>query len=42
LIDRYGAAHGAQVRQAEAFEVSQYGAPQMPDALCWLFPFVLQ
>jgi hypothetical protein len=30
LIDRYGAAHGAQVRHAEAFEVSAYGAPQTP------------
>jgi hypothetical protein len=42
LIASYGAAHGAQVRHAEAFEVSEYGAPPGPDALHWLFPFLPQ
>jgi hypothetical protein len=42
LISLYGATHGAQVRHAEAFEVSEYGAPPGPDALRWLFPFMPQ
>jgi hypothetical protein len=42
LINLYGAAHGAQVRHAEAFEVSEYGARPTPDAFRWLFPFVPQ
>jgi LmbE family N-acetylglucosaminyl deacetylase len=40
LINLYGEAHGAQVHRAEAFEVSEYGAPMTPDAFQWLFPFV--
>ena len=27
LAERYGAAHAAQVRHAEAFEISEYGSP---------------
>src|SRR2546421_2025686 len=40
LIGLYGEAHGARVRFAEAFEVSEYGAPLTPEAFQWLFPFV--
>jgi LmbE family N-acetylglucosaminyl deacetylase len=42
LINLYGETHGAQVRHAEAFEVSEYGAPLTPDAFQRLFPFVPQ
>jgi hypothetical protein len=42
LISLYGATHGAQVRHAEAFEVSEYGARLTPDAFQWLFPFAPQ
>jgi hypothetical protein len=42
LISLYGAAHGAQVRHVEAFEVSEYGARLTPDAFQWLFSFVPQ
>jgi N-acetylglucosamine malate deacetylase 1 len=42
LINLYGEAHGAQVRHAEAFEVSEYGAPLTSDAFQRLFPFVPQ
>jgi LmbE family N-acetylglucosaminyl deacetylase len=42
LISLYGTTHGAQVRHAEAFEVSEYGARLTPDTFLWLFPFVPQ
>jgi len=32
LTDLYGAEHGGRVRHAEAFEISEYGAPLTPEA----------
>jgi LmbE family N-acetylglucosaminyl deacetylase len=40
LFDLYGPERGAQVRHAEAFEVSEYGAPLTPEARGRLFPFL--
>jgi LmbE family N-acetylglucosaminyl deacetylase len=40
LVDLYGREHGMQVRHAEAFEVSEYGAPLTPEARIRLFPFL--
>jgi LmbE family N-acetylglucosaminyl deacetylase len=39
LVELYGPEVGARVRYAEAFEVSEYGAPLTPDNLRRLFPF---
>jgi N-acetylglucosamine malate deacetylase 1 len=39
LVDRYGAARGAGVQYAEAFEGCEYGAPLTPAAIKRLFPF---
>jgi LmbE family N-acetylglucosaminyl deacetylase len=39
LIAAYGAERGGQVRFAEAFEVSEYGAPLGPEGRARLFPF---
>lgn len=39
LIQRYGRQRGSQVRQAEAFQVSEYGAQPSPEELRKLFPF---
>ncbi|ODR80815.1 GlcNAc-PI de-N-acetylase [Haladaptatus sp. W1] len=38
LVERYGSA-GEEVRYAEAFEVSEYGAPLTDEAKARLFPF---
>jgi len=39
LLDRYGAEGGAAVGHAEAYEVSEYGAPLTTEAAAALFPF---
>lgn len=39
LIARYGAAHGNRVEYAEAFEVSEYGAPLPAEKAKEYFPF---
>jgi LmbE family N-acetylglucosaminyl deacetylase len=39
LIARYGAEAGAAVRHAEAYEISEYGAPLTGAATAALFPF---
>lgn len=39
LVARYGAARGAAVQTAEAFEVCEYGAPLTDAARARLFPF---
>ncbi|MBI2191215.1 MAG: PIG-L family deacetylase [Planctomycetes bacterium] len=39
LLRLYGEARGTRVRQAEAFEVCEYGAPLTADQLPILFPF---
>jgi N-acetylglucosamine malate deacetylase 1 len=39
LIARYGDERGHSVRYAEAFEVSEYGAPLTEELSCLLFPF---
>ncbi len=38
-MSRYGAEHGAAVRFAEAFEVSEYAAPLSSELAAQLFPF---
>jgi N-acetylglucosamine malate deacetylase 1 len=39
LTARYGAEAGAAVRHAEAYEISEYGAPLTDDGAASLFPF---
>ena len=39
LIARYGAERGQAVRNAEAIEISEYGAQPTPEELATLFPF---
>lgn len=39
LIDRYGEEKGSKIRYAEAFEVSEYGAPLTKELEQELFPF---
>lgn len=41
MVQLYGSEVGGQVRYAEAFEVSEYGAPLTLDNLHYLFPFFL-
>jgi LmbE family N-acetylglucosaminyl deacetylase len=40
LVQLYGAEYGAQVRYAEAFECSEYGAPPTEESRRRLFPFL--
>jgi N-acetylglucosamine malate deacetylase 1 len=39
LVAKYGEAHGREVRYAEAYEVSEYGAPLTEELSRSLFPF---
>ena len=39
LIERYGIERGSKIRYAEAFEVSEYGAPLTDELKAKLFPF---
>ena len=40
LVELYGAEVGERVHYAEAFEISEYGAPLPPEGLRSLFPFI--
>ncbi len=40
LVELYGAARGAAVQHAEAFAMTEYGAPLTEAKRAWLFPFV--
>lgn len=39
LIERYGEEKGRKIRYAEAFQLSEYGAPLTPELMKKLFPF---
>jgi hypothetical protein len=39
LIAKYGEEHGRNIRHAEAFEVSEYGAPLTEELSRFLFTF---